>query len=147
MLPGSHLMRTTYGPGLLGSPKSTACSLVPAAFRTHLISAGEVKSTAVRSMSAAALDEVASIVPRTAKVSTRIARVMSSLRALDRTPARYGAAMSVSSECELESARCRGQVAARASGHAAHPRFRRFVRFATTGPEGRAMLPSEEEPP
>src|SRR5207247_2514122 len=43
MLPGSHLMRTTYGPGLLGSPKSTACSLVPAAFRTHLTSAGVVE--------------------------------------------------------------------------------------------------------
>src|SRR5215470_779600 len=31
-----------------------ACSLVPAAFRTHLISAGGVKSTAERSRSAAA---------------------------------------------------------------------------------------------
>ena len=53
MFPGSHLSRTTYGPGLLGSPKSTADSLVPAALRTHLISAGVFQSTAVRSMSGA----------------------------------------------------------------------------------------------
>ncbi len=53
MFPGNHLMRTTYGPGLLGSPKSRACSFVPAALRTHLMSAGAVKSTALRSMSAA----------------------------------------------------------------------------------------------
>lgn len=33
-------------PGLLGSPKSTARSLVPAAFRTHLIWAGVFQSTA-----------------------------------------------------------------------------------------------------
>ena len=52
MFPGSHLTRTTYGPGLLGSPNSTACSFVPAAFRTHLMLAGIVKSTALRSMSA-----------------------------------------------------------------------------------------------
>ena len=52
MFPGSHFRRTTYGPGLLGSPNSTACSFVPAAFLTHLISAGGVKSTAVRSSSA-----------------------------------------------------------------------------------------------
>src|SRR6266850_1718558 len=52
MLPGSHLIRATYGPGLLGSPNSTACSLVPAAFLIHLMSDGVWKSTAVRSMSA-----------------------------------------------------------------------------------------------
>jgi len=52
MLPGNHFTRTTYGPGLLGSPKSTADSFVPAAFLTHLISDGVLKSTAVRSMSA-----------------------------------------------------------------------------------------------
>ena len=40
MFPGNHLMRMTYGPGLLGSPNSTADSFVPAAFLTHLISAG-----------------------------------------------------------------------------------------------------------
>src|SRR5882672_9429410 len=51
MLPGSHFTRTTYGPGLPGSPKSTADSFVPAAFLTHLISAGILKSTAARSMS------------------------------------------------------------------------------------------------
>src|SRR5206468_608099 len=56
MVPGNHLTRTTYGPGLLGSPKSTADSFVPAAFRTHLMSAGVLKSTAVRSMSAARVD-------------------------------------------------------------------------------------------
>src|SRR2546426_6160629 len=39
----------SYGPGLLGSPNSTADSFVPAAFLTHLISAGVLKSTAARS--------------------------------------------------------------------------------------------------
>src|SRR5262245_40403943 len=53
MLPGSHLIRITYGPGFAGSPNSTACSFVPAAFLTHLMSPGGVKSTAVRSRSAA----------------------------------------------------------------------------------------------
>src|SRR5512143_171601 len=51
-LPGSHLMRMTYGPGLLGSPNSTAVSLVPAALRTHLISLGGTTSTAFGSTSA-----------------------------------------------------------------------------------------------
>jgi len=49
MLPGSHFRRTTYGPGLAGSPNRIACSLVPAALRTHLMSAGSVKSTMLRS--------------------------------------------------------------------------------------------------
>src|SRR4030095_10060248 len=48
MLPGNHFTRTTYGPGLLGSPKSTADSFVPAAFLTHLISDGVLKSTGPR---------------------------------------------------------------------------------------------------
>src|SRR4029077_1907075 len=52
MLPGSHLMRMTYGPGLLGSPNSTACSLVPAELRTHLISPGGTTNTAFGSTSA-----------------------------------------------------------------------------------------------
>ena len=51
MLPGSQRIRITYGPGFVGSPNSTACSLVPAALRTHLMSAGATKSTALRSMS------------------------------------------------------------------------------------------------
>ena len=52
MFPGNHLTRMTYGPALLGSPNSTADSFVPAAFLTHLISAGVLKSTAARSISA-----------------------------------------------------------------------------------------------
>src|SRR5258706_12756069 len=71
MLPGSHLRRTTYGPGLLGSPNNTACSLVPAAFLIHLISDGVWNSTAVRSISAARTDGVATIIPRTTRVSIR----------------------------------------------------------------------------
>src|SRR5690349_15000688 len=47
MLPGNHFTRTTYGPGLLGSPNSTACSLVPAALRTHVMSAGVLKGAAM----------------------------------------------------------------------------------------------------
>src|SRR5690242_11778 len=51
-LPGSHLMRMTYGPGLLGSPNSTAVSFVPAELRTHLISLGGTTCTAFGSTSA-----------------------------------------------------------------------------------------------
>src|SRR5262249_55794025 len=77
MLPGNHLMRTTYGPGLLGSPYSTACSFVPAAFRTHLMSAGVVKSTAVRSMSVPWPEGTATVTARAARTRIRIARDMS----------------------------------------------------------------------
>src|SRR5712691_1919888 len=76
MLPGSHLIRTTYGPGLLGSPNSTADSLVPAAFLTHLMSAGVLKSTAVRSTSAAEAKGPAIIVARTASTSNPIVLAM-----------------------------------------------------------------------
>src|ERR1700675_2379305 len=76
MFPGNHLMRTTYGPGFDGSPNSTACSLVPAAFLTHLMSAGTVKSTAARSRSAAALGDAAIAKP-TARANERIVLVMS----------------------------------------------------------------------
>src|SRR5215475_1001601 len=71
MLPGNHLRRTTYGPGLAGSPNSTADSFVPAAFLTHLMSAGVLKSTAVRSMSAELLHEAVSRITRTAGKYTR----------------------------------------------------------------------------
>src|SRR5262249_12244335 len=67
MLPGNHFTRTTYGPGLLGSPNSTADSFVPAAFRTHLISDGVLKSTAVRSMSAACVAPTRSAIERTTR--------------------------------------------------------------------------------
>src|SRR5215510_9916117 len=66
MLPGNHLRRTTYGPGLAGSPNSTADSFVPAAFLTHLMSAGVLKSTAMRSMSAELLHDAVSRITRTA---------------------------------------------------------------------------------
>src|SRR5262245_47418115 len=66
MLPGSHFSRTTYGPGLLGSPNSTADSLVPAALRTHLMSEGTMKSTAARSTSAGTLGVTATKVNRIA---------------------------------------------------------------------------------
>src|SRR5215475_5266675 len=71
MLPGNHLRRTTYGPGLAGSPNSTADSFVPAAFLTHLMSAGVLKSTAVRSMSAELPHEAVSRITRTAGRYTR----------------------------------------------------------------------------
>src|SRR5215475_816505 len=71
MLPGNHLRRTTYGPGLAGSPNSTADSFVPAAFLTHLMSAGVLKSTAVRSMSAESPHEAVSRITRTAGKYTR----------------------------------------------------------------------------
>src|SRR2546426_10712534 len=79
MLPGNHLMRTTYGPGLPGSPNSTACSFVPAAFRTHVMSDGVLKSTAVRSMSAAWADGAASATTRRASASVVIGGVTSSI--------------------------------------------------------------------
>src|SRR2546426_8423470 len=78
MLPGNHLMRTTYGPGLLGSPNSTACSFVPAAFRTHAMSDGVLKSTEVRSMSAAWADGAASATTRRASASMVIGGATSS---------------------------------------------------------------------
>src|SRR5215472_17325486 len=72
MLPGNQRTRTTYGPGLLGSPKRMACSLVPAAFFTHLISEGGMKSTAERSRSAAARPgSAATRAARTARKESR----------------------------------------------------------------------------
>src|SRR5262245_10836095 len=64
MLPGSHLIRITYGPGLLGSPNHVADSLVTAAFLTHFTWSGATTSTAFGSTSARPTDAAANRPPK-----------------------------------------------------------------------------------